>query len=239
MNYDMRLIEKTMITEEILTFQCEKPQTYEFSAGQYCFITLPEKGMQDERGLRRHLSITSSPTENDLSFATKLSQSAFKRTLSEMSVGETIKIEKPRGRFVLEDETGIRLIFIAGGIGITPFRSMIRYTTDTQAGHAITLIYSSKNKKDALFLDELQAMANMNDHFSLIATMTRVDESEQWRALRGRIDEVMIRENVSGWDQAIYYIAGPPAMVDGMQGMLQGMGIDSENTKIERFIGYK
>lgn len=105
-------------------------------------MALSEKGIQDERGLRRHLSITSSPSENDLSFATKLSKSAFKRTLRELSTGETIKIEKPMGRFVLEDEMRDRLIFIAGGIGITPFRSIIRYNLDAQAGHAITLVYS-------------------------------------------------------------------------------------------------
>ena len=130
MKYDVNLIGKTRLTEEIVTFQCEKPEIYEFSAGQYCFITLPDKGIQDERGVRRHLSITSSPSENDLSFATKLSRSAFKRTLDEMSIGEIIRIEKPMGHFILDNESKENLTFIAGGIGITPFRSMIRYSID-------------------------------------------------------------------------------------------------------------
>ena len=239
MIYEVRFIAKTLFTEKILTFQCEKPEPYEFSAGQYCFMSLPEKGMLDERGLRRHLSITSSPSDNELSFATKLSGSAFKRTLKEISIGETIKLEKPMGRFVPDNEHKERLVFIAGGIGITPFRSMIRYSNDMQTGHAITLLYSNKVQEEALFLDELQSMAHMNEKLSVIATMTRTNESEQWSGLRGRIDESMIQENVSEWQKSTYYIAGPPAMVDGMQGILQGMGIAPEQIKIERFTGYK
>ena len=239
MNYNVKLIEKTMFTREILTFQCEKPETYEFNAGQYCFLNLPDKGIQDERGIRRHLSITSSPSENHLSFATKLSQSAFKRTLKDMSVGEIISIEKPMGHFILGKEIKDQLIFIAGGIGITPFRSMIRYNFDTQTGHTITLLYSNRVREEALFLDELQSVTDMDEHFSLIATMTRVKESEKWPGMRGRINESMIRENIPEWQKALYYIAGPPAMVDGMQGMLQSMDISSEKIRIEKFTGYK
>ena len=126
--------------------------------GQWCFISVPDLGFQDERGLKRPLSIASSPLEKELLFATKLSNSAMKRTLADMPLGSVISLEKPLGNFILPEDTSTPLAFLAGGVGITPFRSMLRYAAEARTGHTITLFYSSRTPAETPFLDELMSI---------------------------------------------------------------------------------
>ena len=144
MSHTARLIDRKVIAEETLSFLFERPRGFEFRAGQFCLLGLPDIGFMDERGLRKPLSIASSPLDNELMFVAKMSESAFKKTLREMPPGTTVTVDGPRGSFTLPEDTSAPVIFIAGGIAIIPFRSMVRYAAATGTTHPITLFYSSR-----------------------------------------------------------------------------------------------
>ena len=239
MNYDTKLLDRQLIAENILAVSLEKPEHYKFRAGQFCFLNLQDIGIQDERGLRRHLSIASSPLEKELLFATKISSSAFKQTLLKMPLGDTITLEPPLGTFTLPEETANPVIFLAGGIGITPFRSMVRYIADAHTKHTVTLFYSNRVPEEAAFLDEFQSTADIHENISVIPTMTRVDSaSTTWNGLTGRLNSSMIQEGCKDWRHAFYFIAGPPKMSDSMKEMLEAMDIQPDHIRVERFTGY-
>jgi len=239
MNYDTKLLDRKMISADIMAISLEKPERYEFRAGQFCFLNLQDRGIQDERGLRRHLSIASSPYEKELLFATKISGSAFKQTLLKMPLGDIITIELPLGTFTLPEETANPFVFLAGGIGITPFRSMVRHIANAHTNHTVTLFYSNRVPEEAVFLDELQSIADMHEKISLVPTMTRVDSSSiTWSGLTGRLNTSMIQEGCKEWRDAIYFIAGPPKMSDSMVEILEEMDIHPDRIRVERFVGY-
>jgi ferredoxin-NADP reductase len=239
MHYDTRLVDRQLLADDIMVFSLEKPEHYEFQPGQFCFLNLQDIGFQDERGLRRHLSIASSPLEKELLFATKISSSAFKQTLKEMNRGNIITIEPPLGTFMLPEDTENPLIFLAGGIGITPFRSMVRYIAEAPTNHTATLFYSNRVPEEATFIDEFQSIADTHENISVVPTMTRVESSSTtWSGLTGRLNASMIREGCKEWRDAIYFIAGPPKMSDSMKELLADMDIQQERIHVERFTGY-
>jgi ferredoxin-NADP reductase len=239
MNYNSKLIERNRIGSDVMIVRMKKPEGFEFLAGQYCAVTVPDIGFRDERGLRRIFSIASSPLEKDLLFAMKMSESALKKTLAEMSPGADLEIEKPVGSLVLPEETGVPLVFLAGGVGITPFRSMVRYSADAGTGHSITLFYSSQTPEETPFLEELQRISGQDRRIAAIITMTRVGEDRsRWSGLTGRVNPEMIREGCKEWERAAYYIAGPPGMSSALNQTLQGMNISPERIQTELFAGY-
>jgi ferredoxin-NADP reductase len=154
-----------------------------------------------------------------IGLCTRLRDSAFKRSLAALRVGDEVEIEPPKGTFVLPDDSSHPLVFVAGGIGITAFRSMLRYATDEGLPHRITLIYSNHDRASAAFLDELEEIEQRNQNVRVVLTMT-ADES--WPGERRRIDAPFLRDTLgSGLDTARYLVAGPPAMVEGVRGELE------------------
>ena len=239
MSYTAKFIDRERIGADVMVIRVKKPEGFEFLAGQYCTITVPDMGFHDERGLRRTFSIASSPIEKDLLFAMKMSESALKKTIAEMSPGADIVLEKPLGSLILPKETAVPLVFLAGGVGITPFRSMMRYATDAGTGHSITLFYSSQTPEETPFLAELQQMPAQNQQIATIITMTRVGEDRsRWSGLTARVNPEMIKEGCKNWERAAYYIAGPPGMATALNQTLQGMSISPERIKTELFGGY-
>ena len=236
MDYKARFIDREMLAGDVMIVRVEKPEGFQFLAGQYCVVTVPDLGFQDDRGLKRPLSISSSPTEKDLLFVTKLSGSAPKRTMAEMPPGTILSLGKPMGSLTLPEDTATPLVFLAGGIGITPFRSMVRYAADAPTGHAITLFYSSRTPEETPFLDELQRIPEQHSQIGVVITMTRAGEG--WRGLTGRLSPEMIKNGCNVWEHAVYYIAGPPTMADAMKQTLEAMDIPPARIKIELFGGY-
>jgi ferredoxin-NADP reductase len=231
-----RLVYREIMAGEIMMLRFEKPGAFQFLAGQFCAMTVPDLGFHDERGLRRPFSIASSPLESELIFAARAGVSAFKRTLREMPIRSPVTIGGPFGKFVLPEETSPFIIFLAGGLGITPFRSMAHYICEAGTGHNVTLFYSSRVPEEAVFLDELQGLAESHTNVRLVATMTRPElSSGKWTGLTGRISPMMIKEGRAEWTSAIYYIVGPPAMVDETRRMLIGMNIPPDRIKLERW----
>ena len=208
----------------------------DFEPGQYFFVTLPDLGHQDERGLRRHISVVTSPNERGvLGLCTRLRDTAFKRTLAELEVGAEVDVEEPKGDFVLPKESDQPYVFIAGGIGITVFRSMLRYIAEERLPHRVTLIYSNRDQESTAFrgeLAELEAATNLR----VVLTMT---DDPAWEGETRRIDADLLRDHLDGeLGSFTYLIAGPPAMVEAMEKTLTEAGLPEERIRPQRFSGY-
>ncbi|MDW7711083.1 MAG: FAD-dependent oxidoreductase [Deferrisomatales bacterium] len=235
----VRVRDRKDAAEGIAVLELDKPEGFSFRPGQWCFLNLPDRGFSDERGLRRHLSLASGPGDDGLVFATKVSGSAFKQTLARLEPGDEVGLEEPKGAFGLPEETRTPLVFLAGGIGITPFRSLLRHVVQAGTGHRITLLYSNRTPEEAVFLDDLQELCAGRPELRFVATMTRMgDASRPWGGSTGRIGPELIRSHCPEWERALYLLSGPPPMVDAMAGSLREMEIPEERVRTEKFSGY-
>ena len=208
-----------------------------FRPGQYFFVTLPDVGHQDDRGLRRHITVVTSPNEKGvLGFATRLRDSAFKRTLRELPVGSEVEVDPPKGKFALPVDTSRPLVFVAGGIGITVFRSMLHYIHEERLPYRVTLIYSNRDRESTAFLDELRQLEQALPDFRLILTMT---QDPGWEAETRKVDGKFVEDYLDDdLNTYTFLVAGPPVMAEGVQAALQEAGVRDENVIAERYSGY-
>jgi ferredoxin-NADP reductase len=208
----------------------------DFQPGQYFWVTLLDPPYDDEKGPRRHITVVTSPTERGvLGLATRLRDSAFKRSLAELPEGTEVEVEQPKGSFVLPQETDKHYVFLAGGIGITVFRSMLRYIADEGLPHRVTLVHSNRDRESTAFYDELRELEAANANLEIVFTMT---EDSGWDGETRRIDAEMLRDHLGDLDTYTYFIAGPPGMVEGVSGALQEAGIPEDQTRSQGFSGY-
>jgi ferredoxin-NADP reductase len=209
----------------------------DFTPGQYFFVTLPDVGYQDDKGLRRHITVVTSPNEKGvLGFATRMRESAFKRSLGELPVGAEVEVESPKGSFALPEDASRPLVFVAGGIGITVFRSFLHHIQDEGLSYRVTLIYSNRDRESTAFLDELHELETENPNLRLILTMT---QDPGWEGETRKIDSNFFRDYLGeDLNKNTFLVAGPPAMVEGMQQALDEAGVEQENVIAERYSGY-
>ena len=235
---DARIKEKQEVAKGTLlvTFDLLGEEV-DFKPGQYFFVTLPDIGHQDDKGLRRHITVVTSPNEKGvLGLATRMRDSAFKQTLGELPVGAEVDVEPPKGDFSLPEATARPFVFIAGGIGITVFRSMLRYIHEEQLPYRVTLIYSNRDRESTAFLDELRELEQTLPDFRLILTMT---QDPGWDGETRKIDAQFVKDYFEpDLDQYTFLVAGPPAMSEGVQKALEEAGVDEENVTAEGYSGY-
>jgi ferredoxin-NADP reductase len=245
----VKLLEKNLAAEGTLAFNVEKPEAFEFRPGQAAELTLLDPPETDDEGNARTFSIVAAPSENVLTFATRLRDTAFKRVLSDLAPGTDLLLDGPFGSFTLHKNRTKPAVFLAGGIGITPFMSMIRDVANAQpaqgpsaeqpAPYCVYLFYSNRRPQDSAFLDELAAVPRRFGSFHLVGTMTDMEPSDQsWEGERGFIDAQMLRRHLPALNGPIYYIAGPPRMVTAMRDMLVNAGVDEDDIRTEDFGGY-
>ncbi|HEX7310179.1 MAG TPA: FAD-dependent oxidoreductase [Gaiellaceae bacterium] len=209
----------------------------DFRPGQYFWVTLLDPPYDDEKGPRRHISVVTSPNERGvLGLCTRLRETAFKRSLAEMPVGAEVDVEQPKGDFLLPEDTKPPYVFIAGGIGITVFRCMLRYIAEEGLPHRVTLVYSNRDRESTAFLDELTELEQNNPNLRLVLTMT---DDKGWQGEHRRIDAEFLRDRL-GDDLGSfkYMLAGPPGMVEAMVETLQQVGVPDEQVKPGSFSGY-
>jgi ferredoxin-NADP reductase len=237
--YTPELIKTNEVAEGTLAFALKKPAGFNFKAGQSIDLTLLNPAETDAEGNTRTFSIASAPEEDELLLATRLRDTAFKRILRNMQPGTKLKLDGPMGSFNLHKNASKPAVFLAGGIGITPFLSMIREAARQKDPHQIYLFYSNRRPEDAAFMDELDAAQKRNPNFHLVATMAEMDKSKKsWNGERGFIDAAMLQRHLAQLNGPIYYVAGPPAMVAAMNEMLVKAGVDEDDVRAEDFAGY-
>ncbi len=228
--------------EEIATgtmaFHFAKPAGFVFKPGQAIDVVLPSPPV-DAQDARHTFSIVSAPSEPELVIATRMRDSAFKRGLKALAIGSQVVIEGPSGSLTLHNDRSRAAVFIAGGIGITPFMSMLRQAHADRLPHRLLLIYSNRRPQDAAFLAELQALERRSETFRLVTTMTQLDElGDSWDRQTGPIDAPLIKRAATGLQAPIYYVAGPPGLVQAMRVALKGAGFDDDDIRSEDFYGY-
>jgi ferredoxin-NADP reductase len=209
----------------------------DFTPGQYFWVTLLDPSYKDDKGPRRHFTVVTSPNDRGvLGLATRLRDSAFKRSLAELAVGADVEVEQPKGNFLLPEDASQPYVFIAGGIGITVFRSMLRYIAEEGLPHRVTLVFSNRDRESTAFLDELQELESALPNLRLVLTMT---DDPDWEGETRRIDAEMLRGHLDGeLDAFTYLIAGPPPMVEAISGVLREAGVPEDQVRPERFSGY-
>jgi ferredoxin-NADP reductase len=209
----------------------------DFTPGQYFFVTLLDPPYDDERGARRHFSVVTSPNERGtLGFCTRLRDSAFKRSLVELPIGAEVEVEEPKGSFLLPEDTTQAYVFLAGGIGITVFRSMLRYIAEEDLPHRVTLIYSNRDRASTPFLGELSQLDETRANLQLVLTMT---EDQSWSGETRRIGPELLRDHLAGdLSSYAYLVAGPAQMVNAIVETLHAEAIPEERVSADRFSGY-
>jgi len=235
----VKLKSRQEVAEHTMAFHFEKPAGFRFVPGQFIDLTLLTPSETDAEGNTRGFSIASAPYETSIMVTTRLRDTAFKRVLKTMPLETEVKLEGPFGDLKLHNDVKRTAVFLAGGIGITPFRSILLDASKRKLPHRVFLFYSNRRPEDAAFLDELQALEKQNANYSLVGTMTEMEHSKRsWQGERGLINKEMLEKHLRGAASPIYYIAGPPAMVAALHTMLQEAGIDDDDIRKEEFTGY-
>lgn len=234
-SFEVRLLAKKQVAEGTTAFVFERPEGFQFRAGQHAEWSLINPPETDAEGNSRMFSLVNSLAEHTLEIATRMRDTAFKRVLGKMNVGDNISVANPHGSFTLHNDTVKPAVFLIGGIGITPVLSMIKDATERNLPHRLFLFYSNHRIEDTAFLQELNELAQRNKNFKFIPTMT---QQEDWNGEKGYINRAMIEKYVPDLGAAIYYISGPISMVEAMREVINDAGVDDDNIKTEEFTGY-
>jgi len=226
---------------DIMTFRLTRGGI-DYTAGQYAFFKLDDVS-SDAKGPIRHFSIASSPTEQDyIQISTRIRDTSYKQKLASLVEGTEISAWDPRGEFILHEDHSKPAVFLSGGIGVTPFRSMIKFATDKQLPIKIKMFDSNRNEQNILYKDEFERWAMQNKNFKVIYTVTDEDTANvNWSGERGRIDKSMLERHLGKdeIDNGVFYICGPPGMLKAMQELLeQDLQIPKDRLKVEAFTGY-
>jgi ferredoxin-NADP reductase len=238
-NHPVRLRKKEEVAEGTMAFSFEKPAGLQFKPGQFANLTLLDPPETDAEGNVRSLSIASAPFEEDLLFATRMRDTAFKRVLKIMSLGSELTLGGPFGSFTLHSDSSRPGVFLAGGIGITPFRSMILHASRNRLPHRLLLVYSNRRLEDAAFLQELEGIEKKNTKYKFIGTMTQMEKSKRkWDGRTGSIDKDVLSGIMNDLKRSIYYVAGPPTMVSAIGKVLADLGVSEDDVRSEEFAGY-
>jgi ferredoxin-NADP reductase len=235
----VKLRPKEEVAEGTMAFYFEKPAGFHFTPGQFADFTLIDPPETDAEGNVRTFSIASAPHEPNLMIATRMRDTAFKRILKSMPIGASISLDGPQGEFALRASSPRTSILLAGGIGITPFRSMALDASTSRHAHRLILFYSNRRPEDAAFLSELEKLTTENRNFTLVATMTEMQKSKQtWSGATGMIDDKLLAQFSANVDSPLYFVAGPPNMVAALKKTLVSAGVKEDDIRAEDFSGY-
>jgi ferredoxin-NADP reductase len=237
--YPTTLLGRTTVAEGTMAFRFEKPLNFVFKAGQYIDLVLSGSEPGSSNGLTHTFSIASSPFDEELLVTTRMRNTVFKQALSSLPIGSEARIEGPMGSFTLHNNTARPAVFLAGGIGIAPFLSMLSHANQEKLRHPIVLFYANRYLQDAAFIDALWTLQAENPRFRFIPTLTRTDKNHPgWKGETGHISSEMLLTKVGILQGPIFYIAGPPIMVAATRLTLTEAGVDEDDIRTEEFPGY-
>lgn len=212
--------------------------SFDYKPGQYIEMTLPHSGA-DSRGLRRYFTLASSPTESTVRFGVRYygNGSSFKSLLQKLDTSTPLSIGQLGGDFTMPHGASQKLAFIAGGIGITPFRSMIKYLSDTQDPRAVALLYGERSAQDVIYSDVFEnARKTINVETTYVLSSPVSTPSPY--VVTGKIDSELIKQRLPDYKERLFYISGPQPMVLAVKKELRSIGVPSRNIKVDYFFGY-
>jgi ferredoxin-NADP reductase len=237
--FTVHLQRREEVADGTMAFHFDQPAGFTFKPGQAIDLILPDPAVAGTDGARHAFSIVSAPHEGELVVATRMRDSAFKNALARLAIGASAEVEGPFGSLTLHNKLARAAVFVAGGIGITPFMSMLRHAAHTGLRQQLVLLYSNRRPEDSAFLTELQRLEGENPNFRLLATMTRMGESRRpWMGATGQVDEALVKRIAAELPDPVYYVAGPPAMVGALRETLERAGVDTDDIRSEEFYGY-
>lgn len=237
--FTAKLESRREVAAGTMSFRFAKPAGWTFEAGQFIDMDLIDPPSTDAEGDTRGFSIASAPFENTIMIASRMRDTAFKQVLRTLAIGAAVKIEGPFGSLTLHHDAARPAVVLSGGIGITPFRSILLQAAKDHLPHRIVFFYANRRPEDAPFLDDMRTAERENPNFTFIPTMGQMDKSSlPWDGETGRVDAGMLSRHLTGLVSPIYYVTGPPGMVRAMQGVLKATGVDSDDIRVEEFTGY-
>ena len=232
LEFEVRVQEIVRRTYDVKSFRFDRPSSFNYSPGQFMFVNLNV----GEQKMRKPLTISSSPTEKDyIEFTKKLTGHPFSNGLDTLKVGDGLSIDAPYGNFTFTGQYP-SVALLAGGMGITPMRSICRYYMDSNLQTKITLLYGCNTEADVVFRNELEDIQRHKKNFKFVITLT--EAGSNWKGYVGRINDEMIRSEIPAYERTIFYSCGPPAMVEAMLKLLKSLGVTEEKVKMENFEGY-
>jgi ferredoxin-NADP reductase len=232
--YQMTLMDRQRIARDTMAFWFDtNGARYEFRAGQHADFVF---GSGSDNS--RTFSLASSPLDKEpIMVAMRMRKTGFKTALNAAEFGTKFKVSRPRGSFTLHKDVTRPAVFLAGGIGITPVRSILHWAAQERLPHKLYLFYSNREVGDAPFIEELQGMAAQNPNFTLVPTITG-HKPLSWPYETGHINREMLTRHLLGLHGPIYYIAGPSGMVTAMTELLNSSGV-TDDMRTEEFGDYK
>lgn len=234
---NIKLIKKENVAAGTMAFHFEKPDGFEFRAGQFADYTLIDPPETDAEGNTRGFSLVQAPFEDDIVLASRMRDTAYKRVLKDLPLGTEVKLDGPYGDYTLHKSEATPAVFVIGGIGVTPVRSMIAQATHDKSAQKITLLHSSRTPADLPFMADFEQLAKDNPNFTYIPAASG-SAPDDWQGERGRVDKAMIKKYVTDVSKPIYYLSGPEGMVKAMRQLLIEIGANEDNIRTEEFTGY-
>ncbi len=227
---------KEEICENTLAFYFDsKDSGYAFEAGQYAYFTIPDAKFRDEKGNSRPFSFANSPLIKDrIMIAVRNNSSVFVKNLMELTAGSNVFITKPEGGLVFSGDHSLPAVFISGGTGITPARSIIESSVLSRSEQRIYLFYSNKSESHAAFLEDFRKWSQTSDKFIFIPSIE--DKTNlHWNSEYGYINEAMLKKYLKEFSNYRFYITGPGNMVASVKKILTDNKVLPENIRTENF----
>jgi ferredoxin-NADP reductase len=232
MKFETNLKEIIPRTQDMVSYRFPRPEELEYKPGQYMLATI-KAGAKE---LTHPFSFSSSPTEKDfIEFTKKLTDSEYSDTLRTLKPGDWARIDAPYGNFTFQGEHQ-KIVMLAGGVGITPFRSICRYSADTRLTSSIVLLYGCRNESEIAFKTELEKMQRQNPNFKVVFILG--EASSQWKGPVGFINAELVKSQVPDYTERMFYACGPPGMVKAMENLVTGMGLPLTQLKLEALVGH-
>jgi ferredoxin-NADP reductase len=232
MKFETQITEIKPRTADVNSYRFPRSAELTYKPGQYFFITIK----QGDKELTHHFSFSSSPTEKEhFEFTKKLTDHEYSMALKEAKVGDWARIDAPYGQFTFEGEYP-KIALLAGGIGITPFVSICKYAADKRLNSKITLFYGCRTANDIAFKQELESMQEENKNLKVVFILN--EATGQWKGATGVITADLIQKELPDYKENVFYVCGPPPMVTAIQKLIEGMGLQKGQLKLEYFTGY-
>jgi len=235
----IRLKELRAETADVMSFIFDLGgQRLDYRPGQILHFELDALAFPDERGNRRHFTISSSPTEEGIvMFTTRMRGSGFKETLRQAPAGYELTCDSLEGEFIMgEGDKSLRHVFIAAGIGITPYRSMLRYSADMKERLNAFMLSFNRSSADIVFHRELEEIERQVPGFSLVNVLTEPERG--WQGEQGKLDEALLSRLLPETDGTVFWASGPTGMVGACRELLGKIGIKEHSIRTDRFMGY-